>query len=456
MKKYIAIFFFTPFFAFSQNWDGNWKTELQGLEIFVEIQSEPLEVLLTIPAQGVIKEKANNSEITNERIDFYFPKFGASFFGEHDGKMINGTWQQGGRSFEMNFDRFAGKLSFERPQEPHDPYEYVVEELTFENKKDNISLAATLTKPNGDGPFPAIVLISGSGPQTRDSDIFKHKPFKLLADFYTKKGFAVLRYDDRGVGKSEGKFKGSTSGDFSYDAEAGLEYLRTRADINPNKVGFMGHSEGGLIAPMIAARNNNVGFLVLLAGPGTPINELMSYQLKKSYLAYDLSDEGKIKLDAYIDKILNLVSKDASNDGVVDQLEGNSNQFYLSLGEEDRIKLGPSEKAFYFSHAPMFLDPWMRYFLKYDPSTSLSKVRVPTLAVNGKKDVQVLSNPNLKAIKTAIKSNGNKNVKTKAFKKLNHLFQYSKTGEGSEYAVIEETFNVAAMEYINKWLQKQL
>lgn len=454
-KQLVIALILLPFFVSAQTWNGQWKATLNGLDIYLTIE-EADGVYLTIPAQGLFDDKASYYEIEGDRLDFHFQKYGATFYGNLSNEKINGTWAQSGQEKTLTFKPSEEDLAYDRPQEPKGPFAYKSEDVEIKQEKDDITLAGTLTYPDGEGPFPAVVLISGSGPQNRNSEIFGHKSFLLIADYLTNRGYAVMRYDDRGVGESTGKFAQATSEDLSYDAEAVFEYLRTRDNIRKDQVGYIGHSEGGMIAPMVAARNQNVAFLVLLAGPGTPIDELMIYQLKHTKGQFGLSKKGEEAYEEMVTKIINLLKQDKPNDQIVDELEGTTNMFYRNLSEDDQEKMGPSEKAFYFKFAPGLLNVWMRYFLKYDPSEYLSKVTVPVLAMNGKKDRQVLAKPNTKAIKKALKSGGNKNVKIKRFRKLNHLFQTSKTGEGSEYAIISETFNPKALEYMHKWLDKQV
>lgn len=454
-KQLVIALLFLPFLIGAQSWDGQWKTSFSGLDIYITIE-EGDGVYLTIPAQGILDEKASYFEIEGSRMDFHYQNYGATFYGNLENETIDGKWSQGGKETNMKFKPSQEDLSFDRPQEPQGPFTYKSEEVDILQEKGNIRIGGTLTIPEGSGPFPAVVLISGSGPQNRDSEIFSHKPFLVIADFLTNQGYAVLRYDDRGVGESTGTFAQATSEDFSHDAEAALEYLRGREDINKDQVGFIGHSEGGMIAPMVAARNKNVAFLVLLAGPGTPIDELMTYQLNHVKGQYNLSKEGEKSYSSMVTKLINLLKRDVPNDQIIDQVEATTNMFYRNLSVEDQEKMGPSEKAFYFKFAPSFLNPWMRYFLRYKPADNLQKVQVPVLAMNGKKDRQVLAKANTKAIKKALKVGGNKNFKIKKFGKLNHLFQTSKTGEGSEYAIITETFSPKALEYMHKWLDKEV
>lgn len=457
MKNFFLILFFLPQFLFSQVFDGQWQGTIQGLEMFIDVSEKDNVVMLTVPMQGVVDLKADNAEMDSERIDFYFKPFGATFYGKNvDGK-IEGTWSQAGKSNDLVFEKSDKKPSFNRPQTPTEPFSYDSEDITFINAVDDIKLAGTLTTPKGDGPFPAVILISGSGPQNRDSDLFKHKIFFVLADYFTNRGYAVLRYDDRGIGQSKGKFRGATSMDFSYDAEAAFKYLQKHNKINSSKIGFMGHSEGGIIAPMVAARNNDVGFMVLLAGPGIPSVDVLSFQLKNSYHKMDISEDAKNKSSKFVDDMLVVLSNDGPNDKIIDQFRTLIDAFYGSLSAEDQKHFGGSDNDLYFSLAPGFLDPWMRYFLKYDPRITLEKINsIPVLAANGSTDQQVIAKSNLKGIKKSLKSAGNKNFKTKCFKNLNHLFQYSKTGNPTEYATIEETFNVEVLTFIGDWLDKEV
>ena len=439
--------------AFSQqDINGQWKTSIQGLDLYLTIDSE---LYLTIPAQGILKEKADNYENSARQIDFYFKKYRATFVGTLANDTLAGTWTQSGRAMELDFVRSEESIEITRTQEPLAEITYLEEEVTFKSVgEDEFVLSGTITMPKGDGPFPAIVLVSGSGPQLRDSDIFNHKPFLILADYFSRRGYMVLRYDDRGVGKSKGYFAKATSMDFADDTEGAIEYLMTREDVAKDKVGIMGHSEGGLIAPIVASRNTNVDYIVLLAGPGQEISDLFEYQLNSSYETRSgFSEESLKKARRYNKETIKLLGQDLPNDKVVDEYRQLTTAFYLSLSPEEQKMLAPDEQKFYFAMAPSMLTKWMRYFLGFKPHDYLTKVTVPTLALNGKKDVQVLWKENIKAIKTAYKESGNKQLKVKTYKNLNHLFQTSETGAGSEYFTNSETFNEEAMKDVWKWLE---
>ena len=453
MKSFIIALLLLPSLLFSQSdWDGNWKTTFKKMSIYITISDDGNNVALTIPAQGLSNMQASNSEVDDARIDFSFSTVRAAFYGNLANGILTGKWLQGGNEYDMVFTRTLDDLSFPRPQTPVEPFPYKSEDITIDKTDKTSRIAGTLTFPEGSGPFPAIVLIAGSGPQNRDSEIFKHKPFLVLSDYFTRNGYAVLRFDERGIGKSAGKFKGATSQDFANDVNAVFEYLESRPEVDKNKVGLMGHSEGGMIAPLVAVENPNVDFIVLVAGPGIPPKEIMKYQMSHQYDKLNLTKDGKKKKDAFFVEMFDILATDGPNDEVISTFQGLSSTFYYSLSKEDQEKFGPTEQAFYFSMAGAFFDPWMRYFLQYDPAATLKKVDCPVLAVNGKKDTQVQAKANIKGIKKALKAGGNKKVKTKYFRKLNHLFQTSKSGEGSEYMTNSETFNEGAMAYMLKWM----
>lgn len=453
MKYFIVALLLLPTFLFSQsNWDGQWKTKVSSLDLYIVISESGSEVQLTIPGQGLVGLVADNSEVDGERIDFFYRAVNATFYGNIVRDSIVGTWTQGGKKTDMIFERSQDDLSFNRPQIPQEPFPYKVETVVVKKTDTSPRISGTLTMPEGEGPFPALILISGSGPQNRDSEIFEHKPFLVLADYFTRKGYAVMRYDERGVGLTGGKFKGATTADFAIDAESVFQFLSKREDIKKDKIGLVGHSEGGLIAPQVAVNNKDVAFLVLLAGPGILPKDIMTYQMRNQFGKLDISSDAKKKTNIFVEEMMEILSSKASNDKVIAKYEAASNAFYFSMKEEDRTKFGASEELFYFSMAPIFFDPWMRYFLQVDPSDNLKKVQVPVLAINGKKDRQVTAKENIKGIKAALKAGGNKQFKTKCFKNLNHLFQTSKTGEPSEYMSIEETFNEEAMSYVLEWM----
>jgi uncharacterized protein len=356
---------------------------------------------------------------------------------------ITGKWTQGPGSWPLAVKRGKDASALERrprPQEPKRPYPYREEDVAYDNKAAAVRLAATLTLPNGHGPFPAVVLITGSGPQDRDETVFDHKPFLVLADYLTRRGIAVLRADDRGVGNSTGSFEGATTADFATDTEAAIAYLETRPEIDARDIGLIGHSEGGIIAPMIAARSHDVAFIVMLAGSGVPGDEILVAQVELLTEAAGKSHEEAMKAAAEEGEVLALAKQNP------DQAS-----FEKALGE----KFGGHIPDTRIGATVMALkSPWLRYFIAYDPASALRKVTCPVLALNGEKDLQVPPKQNLPAIRKALEAAGNKNFETDEIPGLNHLFQTAKTGSPKEYSEIEETISPVALERISGWILK--
>ncbi len=369
--------------------------------------------------------------------------------------VIVGTFNQGGQSFPMNLSKEKiEKEKFVRPQEPTKPYSYYSEDITFENKKAGINLAGTLTLPKKEGVFPVVILISGSGPQNRDEELLGHKPFLVLSDYLTKNGFAVFRYDDRGTALSKGDFKTATSADFATDVESAILYLKTRKEINKKKMGLIGHSEGGLIAPMVASKSKDVAFIVLLAGTGIQGDQILLLQQKLIGKATGVSEEDLQKNELTNRKAFDIVNK--SNN--LEQLKSDLTNFIKKELKDNPNSGKPTEMSdddFVDLQVKQIATPWMQYFIKYDPAPVLQKVKCPVFAINGEKDLQVPPKENLEAIKKALTKGGNNKVTTKVFPNLNHLFQECKTGSPDEYASIEQTFSPTALTEVLKWLQTQ-
>jgi dienelactone hydrolase len=339
-----------------------------------------------------------------------------------------------------------------RPQEPQPPYPYRSEEVAFENKVAGITLAGTLTLPETGSNFTAVILITGSGPQNRDEEIMGHKPFLVIADYLTRRGIAVLRYDDRGTAQSTGNFAAGTTADFATDTESALAYLKTRKEINPKKIGLMGHSEGGIIAPLVATRSGDVGCIVMLAGTGIRGDALLLLQQEAIYRVSGMPEDKltiAIKINAKVlDKIVN-TDRDLSRQEITD--------FMIAMKDdiETVVPDGITAEDYIQQFAMSLSSPWMQYFLRYDPAPALEKVKCPVLAVNGDKDLQVPAKENLTAISAALKKGGNKKVTVKEYPGLNHLFQECTTGSPAEYAMIEQTFSPEVLKDLGDWITIQ-
>lgn len=370
--------------------------------------------------------------------------------------IIVGTFKQGGQSFPMNLSKeVIEKEKVVRPQEPIKPYSYYSEDITFENKKAGLSFAGTLTLPQKDGVFPVVILISGSGPQNRDEELLGHRPFLVLSDYLTKNGIAVLRYDDRGIALSKGDFKTATSLDFATDVEAAIDYLKTRKEINIKKIGLIGHSEGGLIAPMIASKSKDVAFIVLLAAPGIQGDQILLRQQKLIGKVSGVSNEDLQKSEFTNKQVFEIVNKSTS----IEQLKIDATKYInqtLKDNPNSGKPAGMSDDDFVKLQVLQIANPWMCYFIKYNPAPALEKVKCPVLALNGEKDLQVAPKENLDAIKKALEKGENKKVTTIEFPNLNHLFQECKTGSLDEYATIEQTFSPVVMVEIVKWIHTQI
>ncbi len=328
-------------------------------------------------------------------------------------------------------------------QEPKPPFPYSEEEVTYQNlQAEGVVLTGTFTKPDAGGPFPSVLLISGAGPQDRDETMSGHKPFLVLSDYLTRRGIAVLRVDDRGTGKSTGNFEKSTTEDFESDAEAGVKYLMGRADVDQKHIGLIGHGEGGIIAPMVAVKMPQVGFLVLLAATAVPGEEVLLEQTERSEIAADLPED-QIKADKKIGRMLYDMVREGKSAAEL-------RRALFELPRKDESFL-----AFWQRRIPRLEAPWLRFFLSYDPAPTLEKVKCPVLALFGEKDLQVIPEQNVRAVKAAFAKGGNRDAKIQVLPGLNYLFQTAKTGFGWEYEKIPETMSAKALDEIGTWIAKR-
>jgi uncharacterized protein len=364
-----------------------------------------------------------------------------------NGQAIDGKWKQGGGAVPLMLDRVDRLPAFNRPQNPIEPYPYKAEEVRYENKAAGVTLAGTLTLPEAKGPFPAVILLTGSGPQNRDEELFQHKPFLVLSDYLTRRGIAVLRADDRGNGGSTGDFSKSTTGDFADDALSGVEYLKTRGEIDPRCIGLIGHSEGGMIAPITAVKSRDVAFIVMLAGPGLPFGDIVIAQILQMLEKRGTPKENLPSVEDWYNQMYAAVAKPTDNAVAEKELR----DLYGKMDDSTRQKINWPPERFEGSYRDM-LNPWWRYAMAYSPKATLMKVKCPVLALNGEKDTQVPARENLKAIEEALKAGKNKHYIVKEMPGLNHMFQTAQTGDESEYVKIEETMSPAAMQTMGDWI----
>ena len=345
-----------------------------------------------------------------------------------------------------------------RFQEPHPPYPYIVKEVKFTNSSDGARLAGTLTIPDTKNMFPAVVLISGSGLQDRDETIYNHKPFKVLADYLTRQNIAVLRYDDRCAGQSTGPIDNITPDNFAEDAYSALQYLKSKTNIDTNKIGLIGHSMGAIEGSILASRYDDISFLVMLGGPGIPLDKHMllsdSVSNSRSGKSLDEINVGQNLLKSMISEV-----KKGNSSSIT---ETNLNRIIAEWRDSLPAHLIKPIKEFtknnpnYWKQmASEWATPYFRYVLNYDPYSVLAKVSCPTLSLIGEKDVQTLAKENTIGIRNALKNGKCANYRAEIVSGVNHLFQKCETGTIDEYAHIEETFKESVMEEIALWIIKQ-
>ncbi len=456
----LSVIFPTKIFSQDDALKGMWigTLKISGIELHlvfnVSKEAGKYKVTMDSPDQGAKGIEVSKVTYEKNKVRFEVAIINGFFEGEinKEKNKISGKWKQGPNTMPIVLEKTIKEYKLERPQEPKPPFPYISEEVVFRNDKDDINLAGTLTLPKGKGPFTAVILITGSGPQNRDEEILGHKPFLVISDYLTRSGIAVLRYDDRGTGKSEGEFPEATSLDFAVDVLSAIQYLKTREEIDSKKIGLIGHSEGGLIAPIVAVKSDDVAFIVLLAGPGLPGSKLIVLQSEMIARANGESEENiKLGKDFNI-KVFNEINTQTNEAELKDTLDKMFSEFYEGLPKEEKEKTG-SKKSFML-RSKTLLSPWFRYFLKYDPRPTLEKVSCPVLVLNGEKDMQVPAKENLREIEKALKKGGNKNFKIVELPDLNHLFQTSKTGSPSEYSKITETFSPKALKIIKDWILK--
>lgn len=443
-------------------WQGTLTTPGGKLRIVLQFTRNAQGVYggtLASPDQGVKEIRLSAISLTDHTLHVSVDSIKGEFNGTiaKDGKSIVGSWQQGA-TFPLTLTPFSGAITIPpRPQEPKPPFPYIVQQVHFPNPDaPNVTLAGTLTLPRTKGPFTAVELITGSGPQDRNEELFGHKPFLVIADYLTRRGIAVLRVDDRGTGKSTGNFVQATTEDFAGDVMAGVHFLQGRKEINAKRIGLIGHSEGGLIAPMIAVKApTEIAFIVLLAGPGMPGDQLLLLQSAKISRALGESEQDIAQSTTLMEQLLKIVKEENDTVKADAAMRDVLTKRVAALTEQQRAALGNPE-TFIQGQITQLTSPWMRFFLRYDPAPILSKVTCPVLALNGELDLQVPYRENiapiLNSLALAVKGSTAVDYTVKALPGLNHLFQTAKNGSPAEYAVITETFSPKALRAMGDWI----
>jgi hypothetical protein len=456
MKNLLTILFlfFFSSLTFAQDFSGSWKGDLevmgQKLPLVFHISQKENEYTTTLdsPMQGAVGIPMDKTEVANQEISIRNSTMNAVFKGKITDGKLSGKFTQNGFDLPLVLSRADKDAAvFNRPQEPKPPFDYATEELKIKNESQGNILAGTLVIPkNFIKTSPVVVFITGSGAQNRDEELFGHKPFLVIADYLAKKGIASLRMDDRGVGGSDKGKVGATSADFATDISSAVNDLVAHGFKN---IGLIGHSEGGMIAPMVANQNKNVKFMVLLAAPGIPISDLMVIQ-----------NDNMGKLAGLPEKTLDQNRKiNQETYDFVKKYKGNNLEKEMLPFMENQLKTVAagkmtSEEIFEKSKKDLeiFENPWFQYFLKFNPDNYLSKIKIPVLALNGSLDMQVSAKENLEGIRQSLTKAGNKNFKIVEFPNLNHLFQTTKTGNPMEYGQIEETIAPEVLQKISDWV----
>lgn len=427
-----------PVAAFAQDPHGDWRGTLHVGAVKMRIALHLGESsTMDSPDQGANGVPARMTQ-EGRNVSVAIAGVG-SFEGSltEDGQTLSGALVQGAARMPITFERGVFSAA-KRPQTPTKPYPYREVEARYDNPaRAGVTLAGTLTLPPGTGPFPAVMLITGSGPQDRDETILGHKPFQVVADDLTRRGIAVLRVDDRGTGGSTGAGQADTSVDYASDVDAGLAWLRARSDIDPGRIGLIGHSEGAVIAPMVAAHDPSVAFLVLWAPPAVRGREVVVEQVRALNLAAGAPPEAVARSVAVQGAILDAIM--AAPDP------------RIALEEATKVTRAAGVEP---SQLTSMVQPWYLYFLAHDPAGPLRAAKVPVLALLGGKDRQVTPEQNLEPLRAALASNPKAQIAVLA--NLNHLFQTAKTGAVDEYGQIEETIAPVALKKIGDWVIAQV
>jgi pimeloyl-ACP methyl ester carboxylesterase len=435
-------------------WHGNTKTP-DGKEIlFVflfEKNQEIYNTTMAVPTFDVSGIKPKSTSLNEGKLTIDGSELGMKYEGvwNETTNQIEGTYTEGGVKLVLTLIKGNPKMAtLKRPQKPTKPYPYYEEEVVFENSESNIILAGTFTRPKQKGKFPVVILVSGSGRHDRDGSMMTHRPFLVLSDYLTRNNIAVLRYDDRGFGESTGDFSKATTADFAQDVLSALTYLKSRKDIDAKQIGLIGHSEGGIIAPLAANQTSDISFIITLAGTGIPGSEVAVIQ-SKTMRPFPVPNE------AAFEKNVRESIEIASSNNEISQIKEELTRHNTSYLTPILKSLGASDdniSKFIENEVKTGLKPWTRYFYTYNPSDEFEKLSIPVLSLNGSKDTQVNATINQNAIRNALIRADNKNYKIVELENLNHLFQECTTGDMNEYKDIEQTMSPIALKEISNWI----
>lgn len=461
MKKSVFVLFILLIAipAFSQKtisgyWIGILKYSSQEFHITFNIlknDNDSLTAKLSVKEQGVVDLPMDKAWVKGNQLTIKSKVANLVYEGVFipDSMKIYGTWKQGKSEIPVNLTHSDTIQVVKHPQEPVKPYPYNEEEVSFSSTGGAV-LAGTFTYPSSGENFPAVVMVTGSGPQNRNEELMGHKPFLVIADYLTRNGIAVLRYDDRGTNSSTGDYVKATTQDNADDAMAAIDFLKTKKQINPGKIGIIGHSEGGIVAPICAVKSKDVAFIIMLAGPGVSGDKILLEQTELIAKAENMNED-TLKTDlALAEKMYTIIKKEKDDKKATEKLKE-----LMLESVPDSLKKDLKTSMQISQQIAVLTSPWMRFFITYDPQKSLKKTKCPVLAFIGEKDLQVPAVQNIPAIESALKKAKNKDFTVKEMPGLNHLFQHCTSGSPTEYANIEETFSPEVLEMIAKWILKR-
>lgn len=461
----LFLFLFNPVYS-QPKLDGSWSGNIQimGSELAIDIKfkTEPDSIrgTIDIPQQNAKDLKLTHISFDAPKVYFELSAATAAVFeGELQADSITGKFLQAGMEGKFYLKKTGDETNIiKTPPEQTEVLPYNHEEVTFING--DITFAGTLTIPKTEGKHPAVVMITGSGPQNRDEELFGFKPFKIIADYLTRNGIAVLRYDDRGVGGSTGKnVSESTTEEFAGDVLEAVKFLKTRSDINAEQIGLIGHSEGGIVAPLAAVESKDIAFIVLIAGTGVKGIDIIKEQSALIMRAENTpEDEIKENLELQ-ERIFEVIISNGDIEEIRKDLAKSVLKSYEELPEEQKKTITDKDeyiKSMVDLQLRQLESPWMKYFLSYNPAPALEKVTCPVLMLFGELDLQVLPSQNKEPMEKALEKGGNKDFKTVVFPKANHLFQLAETGSPSEYATLPKEFVPDFLDIIKDWITERV
>ena len=441
-------------------WAGELEAAGQKLTVVFNVEQDAGSYTATmdVPAQGAAGIPVDSFDVEDGAVTLAVSAAGLSYSGRlsEDGQAVEGTFSQAGMEIPLRLERGEGgegetssdqPVVQNRPQTPKPPFPYSSEEVRYENRRaEGVTLAGTLLIPDGEGPFPAVVFVTGSGPQDRDETLAGHKPFHVIADHLSRRGIATLRFDDRGTAESTGDHGAATSFDFADDVLAGVEYLKTRSEVDADQIGLIGHSEGGLIAPIAGTKSDDVSYMVLLAGPAIPGEELILKQMEDVLRTMDVPED-TIARNVEVDKKIYAIMKAEPDE---DKAAVRMREVLEARPESDKRSPVLDTESIIQSRN----NAWWRAFLSYDPRPTLAAVDVPILALFCEHDFNVSPATNVPAIRKAFEESGNRNATVIEFPGLNHLFQNTNGAQPTDYGGIEETFSPEVLGVIADWIAK--